>query len=273
MKRAISLLLIVLMLAGCARHQKSIQDFSASRTAEAQIGEAIHRQIIQSMSVYQEKELNEYIQSIGEKLAMQADRKDLIYRFVILEDERIYSIYSPGGYAYIPIGFFKFLQSEIELAGILAHEISMLQYKDPRLSKFKKAFELLLQTGSQIGPAFGTIGALSVLGLALVGHFALDEKTLTQRIEEADEQALRYLVESGYDPQGLIDPLMRMNDPHSEFRAYLYDYLQSHPITPERLKALDQVFQKLPLENKKFDVYREIYLTKTEIVRNAQPRK
>ncbi|MBI4430954.1 MAG: lipoprotein, partial [Candidatus Omnitrophica bacterium] len=73
MKRAISLLLIVLMLAGCARHQKSIQDSSGS-TAEAQIGDAIHRQIIQSMSVYQEKELNEYIQSIGEKLAIQADR-------------------------------------------------------------------------------------------------------------------------------------------------------------------------------------------------------
>ena len=272
MKRAISLLLIVLMLAGCARHQKSIQD-SSSSTVEAQIGEAIHRQIIQSMSVYQEAVLDEYVQSIGKKISENAHRQDLIYRFIVLEDDRVYSIHAPGGYVYITTGFFKFLKSEIELAGILAHEIGMLQYKDPRLSKFKKAFELLLQTGSQIGPAFGTIGALSVLGLALVGHFALDEKTLTQRIEEADEQALRYLVESGYDPQGLIDPLMRMNDPHSEFRAYLYDYLQSHPITPERLKALDQVFQKLPLENKKFDVYREIYLTKTEIVRNAQPRK
>src|SRR3989338_9730032 len=166
MKRAISLLLIVLMLAGCASHQKSIQD-SSSSTVEAQIGEAIHRQIIQSMSVYQEAVLDEYVQSIGKKISENAHRQDLIYRFIVLEDDRVYSIYAPGGYIYITTGFFKFLRSEIELAGILAHEIGMLQYKDPRLSKFKKAFELLLQTGSQIGPAFGTIGALSVLGLAL----------------------------------------------------------------------------------------------------------
>jgi len=272
MKRAISLLLIVLMLAGCARHQKSIQD-SSSSTVEAQIGEAIHRQIIQSMSVYQEAVLDEYVQSIGKKISENAHRQDLIYRFIVLEDDRVYSIHAPGGYVYITTGFFKFLKSEIELAGILAHEIGMLQYKDPRLSKFKKAFELLLQTGSQIGPAFGTIGALSVLGLALVGHFALDEKTLTQRIEEADEQALRYLVESGYDPQGLIDPLMRMNDPHSEFRAYLYDYLQSHPVTPERINRLERFFQKLSLENKEFDAGREMFLSKTQTVRNLIPRK
>src|SRR3989338_7752892 len=91
-------------------------------------------------------------------------------RFIVLEDDRIYATQAPGGYVYITIGFFKFLASEIELAGILAYEIGMLQYRDPRLSKLKKALDLLLQTGSYVGPAFGSIGALSVLGLALVGR-------------------------------------------------------------------------------------------------------
>jgi predicted Zn-dependent protease len=240
---------------------------------EAQIGNAIHHQIIKTMSVYQEPALNEYVRSIGEKLTAHAERKDLVYQFVILEDDRIYSIYAPGGYVYITTGFFKFLHNEIELAGILAYEIAMLQYKDPRLSKFKKAFELLLQTGSQAAPAFGTIGALSVLGLVLIGHFTLSEKILVDRIKEADQKTLQYLVESNYDPQGFIEPLYRMNDSKSQYRAYLYDYLESHPITPKRLEELDQAFRKLPLENKQFNVYRETYLTKTEVVRNTLSRK
>ena len=81
------------------------------------------------------------------------------------------------------------------------------------------------------------------------------------------------MVESGYDPQGLIDPLLRMNNPNSKYRAYLYDYLESHPITLEQIGKLERVFQELPLENRQFDAGREVFLNKTQIVRALIPKK
>lgn len=273
MKKALALGLILALLNSCAHGSRSITDSSQYSKVEMELGEAIHRQIVQSLPIYQDEDLNLYVQTIGERLARASERKNLPYRFVILEDDRIYSTHAPGGYVYLTTGFFRFLVSEIELAGILAQEVAMLQYKDPRLSKVKKALELLLQTGGQVAPAFGAIGALSVVGLALITYVTTTPKTIARRLRDADRRALRYLAESGFDPQGLIDPLRRMQDSSSPYRAYLYDYLQSHPITADRLERLDQAFSKLPLSNRQFDSGRSTYLALTESIRNTNVRK
>ncbi|MBI4358142.1 MAG: M48 family metalloprotease [Candidatus Omnitrophica bacterium] len=273
MRKTISLVLIAFLMTSCAHRNQSITDASSDSTAESELGEAIHRQILQTMKVYQDQELNDYVRSVGQKIAAQADRKNLLYRFIILEDDRIYATQAPGGYVYITTGLFGFLASEIELAGMLAHEIGMLQYKDPRLSKLKKALNLLLQTGSYVGPAFGSIGALSVLGLVLVAGVTSGEKSLLERVRDADRRALKYLAEAGYDPQGLVDPLRRMDHPALTFRPYLYDYLEAHPISRNRFRSLEKEFRKLSLENKRFDSRRDVYLAMTESVRAALQRK
>ena len=270
--RILSLLLtFTILISGCARNSKSLN--SSASSLETELGNAIHQQILQTVPVYQEQSLNEYVQDIGHKIASQADRKKLVYRFIILQDDRIYATFAPGGYVYITTGFFRFLQNEIELAGILSYEIAALQYQDPRLSRLKKSFELVLRTGSYVAPAFGAIGALSVVGLALVGAATNGEKTLLKRVEEADRKALLYMIQSGYDPQGLINPLYRMNDPRSPDRAYLYDYFQSHPIDYIRLDRLSHYFQKLPMENRNFESGRQSFMAKTETVRGMLVRK
>ncbi len=270
-KKLSVLLLIGLLISGCARNQQVVNGSASS--LETELGAAIHRQILQTVPVYQEQTLNDYVQSVGDKIISNVDRKELTYRFIILEDDRVYATFAPGGYVYVTTGFFQFLKSEIELAGVLAYEIAALQYKDPRLSRLKKSFELLLKTGSYVAPAFGAIGALSVIGLALVDAATSGEKSLLTRVEDADKRALNYLFHSGYDPQGLINPLYRMNDPSSPYRAYLYDYLQSHPLDMIRLNKLNAEFEKLPMENKHFDAGRALFLNKTEIIRNSLARK
>lgn len=269
-KHLSALLILCLLISGCARNRVGIH---ASSSLETDLGNAIHQQILQTVPVHQEPTLNTYVQDVGYKIASRAERKELLYRFVILEDERVYSTFAPGGYVYITTGFFRFLQSEIELAGILAYEIAALQYKDPRLSRLKKALELTLRTGSYVAPAFGAIGALSVLGFALLGAATSGEKSLLKRVEEADLKTMNYLCQSGYDPQGFLNSLYRMYDPRSPHRAYLYDYLQSHPIDLIRLKNLNATFQKLPMENRNFDAGRNSFLIKTELIRSSFVRK
>ena len=272
-KKVCAFILILLLLNSCAHDQQGITTASSHSTTEMELGEAIHREILKSIPIYQDRELNLYVQSIGQKLAAVSERKKLNYRFIILDDDRVFATHAPGGFVYITTGFFRFLNNEIELAGILAHEIGLLQYKDPRLSKTKKAFDLVLRTGSYVGPAFGSIGALSVVGLALIGAMTSGDKTLETRTREADKRALHYLVDSDYDPQGLVDPLRRMRDPASPFRAYLYDYLASHPVSTKRFEKLEWEFNKLPLEGKEFDAHRDIFLAKTQLLRDGLAHK
>ena len=271
LSKAITEILIISLLAGCAHQSRTISPAAPVHydSEEVELGEAIHHQILQTIPVYSGEKLNRYVQAIGAKLASSAQRHDLTYRFFILQDDRIYATHVPGGYVYITSGFFDFLKNESELAAVLAYEIAALQYKDPRLSKTKKAFELLLRSGSMVGPAFGSIGALSVLALALVGSFVGKSESLIRQVIQADRHALGYLIKNGYDPQGLMDLLHRVENPSLRARPYLYDYLQSHPVGSDRFIKLNTSFQSLPLENKQFQARRDIFLSMTEDLRNS----
>jgi predicted Zn-dependent protease len=268
--KSISILLIFSLAGGCAHNSRSISRKSnALDTKEIELGESIHREVLAKLPVYSEPAVNEYVANIGKSIASHAKRQKIKYRFVILQDDRVYSMYAPGGYVYVTTGMLKFLENEIELAGVLAYEIGKLQYRDPRLSRLKKAFELMLKTGGIVAPAFGSIGMFGFISLVIVGNFVGTEKALKKQTLDADKRALAYLVESGYDPQGLIDVLRRVSDEKSPYRQSLYDYLQSHPVSEERFRRMEKVFNALPLEGKEFTSGREDYLSMTKPLRQS----
>jgi predicted Zn-dependent protease len=269
MHRLIAVAVVLAVLGGCARQNQSISDLPADTTDEVELGEAIHREILEWMPASQNQELADYVQGIGQNIVIVSGGRQLQYRFIVLEDERVYATHAPGGYVYLTTGLIRFLENETELAGVLAHEIGALQYKDPRLSQVKKALGMVVKGATYVGPAFGTIGSLSTLGLVAIGAVANRVKSSEDQVFQADRHALRYLVEAGYDPQGLIHVLYRMTDPASPAHPYLYDYLQTHPITPRRFKRLDETFRSLNLAGRQFDARRELFLQKTQSVRTA----
>lgn len=261
MKKFISFLLIIAVAAGCARHQGVDPYLSSDHlSTELELGEAIHQRIAASIPLCQNEQVTRYIQSVGEHLALRAGRKDLRYRFVVLEDDRIHATHAPGGFVYITTGFLEYIQNEIELAGVLAHELGHLQYKDPRFSAAIKAKDIVLQAGSVAAPVFGPIGALSLLGLIVVNELAMRDPSLMDKVKKADKRALWMMAEAGYDPQGLLNILHRVYDPHASDKPYLFDYLNSHPMTSGREAHLAQVFRKLPLADKQFDAGRDAYM-------------
>lgn len=269
MKKIVSFVLIVAVAAGCARHQGAAPYLSTDHlSTELELGEAIHQRIAANIPLCRNEQVTHYIQSVGEHLALHAGRKDLRYRFVVLEDDRIHATQAPGGFVYITTGFLEYIQNEIELAGVLAHELGALQHKDPRFSAVTKTRDFVLQAGSMAAPVFGAIGALSLLGLIVVNELAFSDPSLIDKIKKADTRALQMMTEAGYDPQGLLNILHRVHDPQSSHKPYLFDYLDSHPMTRGRETHLAQVFAKLPLADKQFDARRETFLTIREALKS-----
>lgn len=223
------------------------------------IGQQIHSQILSSFYPYTDKKVVNYVTKVGDSLAGHARRDEIPYRFTVLYSDKIYAASAPGGFVYLTTGMLHFLDNESELAAVMAHEIAQLQYKDPQLSKTKKVLESVTRGGAMVAPAFGSIGALAALGLAVVHNMSQAQVPMEKRLMRADARAFTYMTEAGYDPQGMIDVFYKFLNAESEMIPYFYDYYQSRPITESRVQAMQDAFEELPLEGKTFNAQYQAY--------------
>jgi hypothetical protein len=95
-----------------------------SESDEVRIGRESHAEVLaQFGGVYEDPELNRYIDSLGQLLARASDRPNLQYHFTVLDSPVVNAFATPGGYVYMTRGLLALANSEAEVAGVLAHEI------------------------------------------------------------------------------------------------------------------------------------------------------
>ena len=92
--------------------------FAVSLEEELELGAKEHRKIIAQFGVYRDKELQGYIELVGNRVAAQSSRPELEYHFTILNDDVINAFALPGGYIYITRGMLTHMNSESELAAV-----------------------------------------------------------------------------------------------------------------------------------------------------------
>ena len=68
-------------------------------------------------------DLQNYIDSIGQRIARFSHKPNWEYHFVALKHKSINAFALPGGYIFITKGMLEKLQTEAQLAAVLAHEI------------------------------------------------------------------------------------------------------------------------------------------------------
>lgn len=272
--RPLAVGLIACMLSACAARNEgkmpaaaAPEPLSKEAAAELAIGEEINAQILSSFYPYTERRVVRYVNKIARSLAKHAERKDLRYKVTILYNDKIYATSAPGGFIYVTTGMLHFLRNEAEFAAVLGHEIGQLQYRDPKLNRSRKLLDAITRGGAMVGPAFGEIGVLAILGLAALGA-AADNGDLTPeaRLRRADILALHYMTEAGYDPQGMID-LYHLFVNSREIMPFFYEYYQSRPLSEERFMAAKGAFDALPLEGKTLTTNPQKYQEMTRGVR------
>ena len=116
---------IFLAISGCAVNPVTgKQDFvMMSEDQEIAMGKRYHSQVLQQMPPYQDSQLQDYVQRIGDSLSTQSHRPNLFYRFTVLDSPDINAFALPGGYIYLTRGLIVLCQNEAQLAGVIAHEI------------------------------------------------------------------------------------------------------------------------------------------------------
>ncbi|MDF1622102.1 MAG: M48 family metalloprotease [Pseudohongiella nitratireducens] len=181
-----------------------------SENRELEIGEEEHEKIIASAQVVEDEALNAYVQKIGERLAAASHRPDLEYTFTIIDSPEINAFALPGGYIYVNRGLMLYLNSEDQLAAVMAHEIghvtarhAVQQQARGRLGNAAATVGgvvAAVATGSgYIGSELAQIG--SIWAAAGASGFGREHEL------EADTLGSEYLAQAGYDPAAMIEVL------------------------------------------------------------------
>ncbi len=226
---------LAFFVAGCSVHPHTLErEFNiVSEQKELNIGRTAHPQIIAQFGYYQNPELQRYINSVGQKLVSVCPRQDITYRFTVLDDSMENAFAVSGGYIYITRGLLALLNSEAELAGVLAHEIGHIVGKD---SATMMSQNLLAQFATLAGVA-ASAAASSSADLAMATNQLFNTIMLgysRKKEYRADEEGVEYMFEAGYDPMQIIS-FMQTLSYKSQGPTGMQQYLVTHPYIFDRI--------------------------------------
>jgi len=203
---------------------------------EIRIGRQISGNLLGAVPLVRDDKLQNYVNLVGNWVALQSGRQDLTWHFGVLDTEAINAFAAPGGYIFVTKGLYRLLNNEAELAGVLGHEIAHVT---------QKHHLKVLKQSSLIG-ALGQAASRKAKGSDqvvqnLIGNGAeIMVRGLDKNAEhEADRIGMVYAARAGYDPWGLPSVLQDMAAlPAGDNRTSLL--YKTHPHPADRLAALGE---------------------------------
>jgi len=211
--------------------------------------------------------LQNYIDSIGQKIARISHRPDWEYHFVALKDDSLNAFALPGGYVFITKGMLEKLKTEAQLAAILSHETVHVVARDTSNAMSNQIGISLLLAAITSGETSRGVLTAAELARRIIGlrYSRKDER-------EADLGGLDYMVVAGYNPYGMVETMQMLEN---EQKVRMVEFLSSHPSPENRTAYLTQRIQTKyhNLSDLKIgkDDYRKIVLDKLTIEEPLAP--
>lgn len=241
----------ILFLNGCltteynvATHRQDIFFYSAE--SEMNMGQNISKNVAKEYKISNNPYDIERVDKIGRKIAEVVDRKEISYYFYIIEEDKdgkgsVNAFSLPGGYSYIFKDLLDILGNDDELAFVLAHEAGHIVSRH-HIKRLQAAMGYnLTMIASAQAPA--SPGFRRGLSFALAQVF-----TAYSREDEfnADELAVKYCREAGFDPAAGIEVLEKLyQENRKEVRPI--SYFKTHPYPAQRIRHIKEVL-RLPLD-------------------------
>jgi predicted Zn-dependent protease len=209
-----------------------------SEQEEIQLGRESDQEVRQQMGVYEDADLQRYVERVGRELVRSSYRTELPWTFTVVDEQAVNAFALPGGFVYLTRGILPFLQDESELAAVMGHEIG---HVDGRHGVDAYSRQLLAGGGLAIGGVFlpeirpfqGLAGA--AFGLMFLKHSRDAEL-------EADQLGVRYAAAQGWDPDGmagLLSTLDRLDEASGSSRG-VPNWALTHPPAADRVTRVQE---------------------------------
>lgn len=171
---------------------------------EIELGVQAQREVQKEYARLEHAALQAYVTEIGERLARQSPRAGVAWRFSVLDSADANAFSLPDGQIYISRGILPYLDSEAELAALIAHEIG---HVSARHGVSLAGAPVAAGLGSALAPEAEPIPGAPLLR-ALAGARTAGYGRESER--EADRLGAACLKAAGYAPQALADAADRL---------------------------------------------------------------
>ncbi len=226
--------------------EKTFQDITPEQ--EYFIGRAVAASLLESYAPLDNQAANEYLNTLGQTLAMASDRPETFggYHFLLLDSDDINAFAAPGGLILITRGMFQLCDTEDALAAVLAHEIGHVTGRHGlraiKNSRLTSALTILAAESAR------HLGSEELKQVVEDFESSISDVTNTlvtsgysRGLEgEADLTAIKIMHTVGYNPTALVDMLTEMK---SHLKPGGLDFAKTHPDPQDRI---DEIKPALP---------------------------
>ena len=247
-----------------------------SEEQELAIGKKMDPQIIKEYGLYDDLELQNYVDEVGQKIAQKGDRPELFYHFKVLNDPIINAFALPGGYIYITRGILALLNSEAELAGVLGHEVGHVTARHAvRQYTQAQSYQIMTTVASIFVPEFRSRELQQLADIAATGIIRGYGREMEM---ESDRLGIKHSYEAGYNPEAVPDflSILKLASKEKDQKGVFHGLFSTHPDTVKRINvAKKRVNDLLAKKNTKgLNVNAEQYLNQiTGMIYGSDPKE
>jgi predicted Zn-dependent protease len=230
------------------RHQDELQ-------RDVELGKKYAAEVEKQLKLSEDAALLERVNRIGQEIAQISREHHVVatygdkrhnvfeYTFKVVEDKDVNAFSIPGGFIYINTGLLDFVQSDDELAAVLAHEVAHAANRHlvtmSRQQERTQLFTLPVVIAALLA------GSVRDANLALIGQdlllTALTSGWSQEAETDADRAGVYYILRSKYNPVGLLTFMERLAFREKTSPQFDWGIMRTHPpsrVRAERLKAL-----------------------------------
>ena len=227
---------------------------------EMKMGREFEVLVKSTMPIIEDPVVRDYVQGVVDRIVKPLPPQPYKVPANVVLHNSLNAFAAPGGFVFVFSGLIMHLNHESELAGVLSHEVAHVTQRHiaGRMER-GRAISMASLLGMVAGVAAGIAGGGSAGGAAMVGSMAAGSAAMLNysRLDEddADRFGLKYLVDAGYNPQGLGGAFEVLRSQDWGGGSAMPAYLSTHPDLNVRLAKLRADIQSMSpeLKNRKDD--------------------
>jgi len=193
------------------------------------------QQIAADYGIASDAALNAYVESVGRKLVMQCQRKDMPYSFKVVNAVYANAYAFPGGTICVTRGLLAELDDEAQLAALLGHELGHVNARHTANQMTRATLAGIALAGTAVALDANEsrytdviVGGAQIVGQGMLASYSRDQE------RQADQLGMDYSVKAGYSPAGtvgLMAVLVRLSGSNPSLVERMFS---SHPMSDAR---------------------------------------
>jgi predicted Zn-dependent protease len=213
-----------------------------------------------SVPVIRDTEIENLLRDYAAPILKAAGLSKQNVRIVILNDRTFNAFVMDGRHIFINAGALLDAKTPNEVIGVFAHETGhlagghLMRLRE-QLAQAQTAsiVALLAGVGAAVAGArsgSGGVGAAAIMAPQSAIQRSLLAYVRTQE-DQADHAGVKFLNATGQSAKGMLDLFKRLSDESLFNSRYIDPYLQTHPMPPERVAALEVLAKASPYFGRK----------------------